>query len=226
MSHGRAGALYEDKINRILKTHKLQKQSYKHNPFDNDHADAVFIRGNKEYGIELKHVYNTSYGSYTIEHDGRKWTLASPKNGQIALYHALKSSRLEREINIFYQDKGIPFLFKEKRLTPEQKRYDIDTFSNMTKNISIPSSTASKYYNEKGVDYIQIQGLGFYHLGKNPAKIDCPEFKLSGMIAEIRLKKEIKSGNSYYRFVVQIKPSGNKPSNSKVDIDKSADFLK
>lgn len=226
MSAGKEGIEYERKINATLKKAKLQKMSFSHDPTDNDSADAVFKYDGEEWNLEVKHVYNTSFGSYTVKHNGKKWVLAEPKTGQHALHKALKLAKVEDEINRFYKDLGIPFIFKEKKLTPEQKQYDIDTFGGKTLNIPIGANAAAQYYAAKHVNYIQIRNLGFFYLLYNPAKIDCPKLNIPGMAGELRLKKENKNGNTNYRFVIQIKPVGASPKKSKRDIDIDTEFLK
>lgn len=229
MSYGKAGAEYENKINLLLKKAKLQRPTFFHNPYNNDQPDSVFVKKGKAYGIELKHVYNTSFGSYTIKHNLKKWVLAEPEEGNEALYKTLKASGIEKKINDFYNsfNLGVPLLFTEKNLTPEQRIIDVRNFGGKTKTFDISARTAEIYYSSKGVNYIQIQRLGFYYLKDNPAKIDCPKFVIPGMQAELRLKKEEKKdGRRYHRFVVQIKPTGMKPNKSPFNIDEDTSFLK
>ena len=226
MSDGAAGALYERKLNQALKNAKVQRASFIHNPFDQDHPDAVFSVGGKEYGIEVKHVFRTSYGSIGITHNGKKWVLSTPKEDNTFLYKILKDAGVENKINAFYKYTGVPFLFTESKLTPAQRKQDVDRFGGKTLSIDIPASTASKYYSSKGVDYIQIQDYGFYYLKDNPAGIDCPKFNINRMFGEVRLKKENKQGLHYYRFVMQIKSAGLAPEKSNRNLDISTDFLK
>lgn len=229
MSYGKAGALYEQKINALLKKDRLQRPSFTHQPFNNDQPDSMFIKNKKEYGIEVKHVFDTSYGSYTIKHNGKRWMLAEPKPGNELFYKMLKASRIEDGINSFYNSfkLGVPFLFTEKNVTPQQRASDIKNFGGKTKNFVIGSNVVENYYSSKGVNYIQIQKLGFYYLKNNPAEINCPKFKVSGLVAELRLKPEVKKdGRQYHRFVIQVKPSGSKPAKSNVDLDVTRTFLK
>lgn len=226
MSFGKEGAEYEKKINTILMKNKLQPPSFRHQPYNNDHPDSVFLKNGRQYGIEVKHIYRTSFGSYGVSHDGKKWILSPPQVGNTEMYNMLKTARVEQEINRFYRGMGIPYLFTQSKLTTEQRLSDVKTFGNKTTTIRINSDAASKYYTSKGVNYMQIQNLGFYYLVNNPAKIECPRLVISGMQGELRLKKEIKGGIQYYRFVIQIKPIGTLPQKSKVNIDLSIDFLK
>lgn len=226
MSFGKEGAEYEKKINAILMKAKLQPSSFRHEPFNNDHPDSVFLKDGKKYGIEVKHVYKTSFGSYGVIHDGKKWVLSPPQLGNTELYEMLKRAGAEQEINRFYRGMGIPYLFTQSKLTTEQRLSDIKTFGNKTTTLRINSDAASRYYTSKGVNYMQIQNLGFYYLVNNPAKIDCPKLVIPGMLGELRLKKEMKGGTQYYRFVIQIKPVGTTPIRSKVNLEESIEFLK
>lgn len=225
MSDGIAGANYERQVNSKMKKAGVQPSTFTHNPFDTDHPDAIFIKNGKTHGVEIKHVLNTSYGSCTIKHDGRKWVLVKPKAGH-TIYDMLVAARVETKINQFYKGMGIPNLFSKTKLTAQERLDDIAKFSGRTTNIEISPNTAADYYTSKGVDYIQIQRYGFYYLNNNPAKINCPKFTLNRMIGEVRLKKEMRGTIPYYRFVIQIKATGNAPSRSSVDLDKSMDFLK
>lgn len=219
-----AGNKYEKKIVSILKKAKVLPRGFKSEPGDHG-PDAAFVKNGVTYYVEVKHVFNTSYGETRVIHDGKKWRFRDPaslKPAALELDEILASRNILRKVEEFYKGLGVPLMFTEKKLTEDQRRRDIMKFGGRSTTFEIPASTANMYYRAKGIDYIQIQGFGFFHLGRDPAKIGCPLFSSPRMIVELRLKH---SPQPYYYFTLTAKITGVAKTSSKFDIDKDVSFL-
>lgn len=224
-----AGKTYEEKINRILRTAKLQPPGFIHKANDNINPDAVFIKDKKIYSLETKHISTTAFGSLTVKHDRHGWIL----EGDPILASAFKYAGLTSRLDSHFKGK-IPFIFSvqggRKMMSPAQIKYDIEEFGGDGNYIYVPvkPDLASNYYAAKNVNYIQIQHDGMFHFKNNPAKLPTTKLSLTSLQIEFRIKTESsgKVGYPYYRFVAQLNNIQTISKKSKVDIDKSIDFLK
>lgn len=235
MAHSKEGALYEAHINKKLKDKGIQPKSFSHSPTSNKGVDAVFTKKGITYGLEVKHTPFSSYGSASLEHDGKKWLIKDTGNIDISLIKKIKSHGVESIINTVWRPLGVPHKFTSPSLTPLQRDEDLTKWSLEGKKIhnvpttiavNLPPNMISAYYMSKDVNYLQIRDYGFYHFGRDVAKIKCPKFEAVRVIAEARMKKDTKNGVTYYSFNILIKhPASSRFSKSPYDIDEDVTFL-
>lgn len=61
--------------------------------------------------------------------------------------------------------------------------------------VTAPDDAISRYYNQKGVHYIQIEGLGLYHTNEDILDLNVPKFTCKTVL-RIRCTKHMKQGVS------------------------------
>jgi len=105
---------------------------------------------------------------------------------------------------------GFPKEFTSNRLTNEDRHWDLDHFTDIKKSIDV--SFIERFYNSKypPVYYIQIEGRGFFYLGKDVANLGVS--KINGRpYLRARIKTRSASKNKW-GFLVAIKMPGIKES--------------
>lgn len=227
---GKEGFLYEQTCNKKLQ--KIGVLSGKVKDYIGHDHDGAFLYKGKEYKIEYKLDWTADLGQATLSYDlkrGRWFISGSQTPEGLEIQDMLKSVGAEGLINSDegWKHLGAPqkFLNANKRVTKEQAAQDYSKYKNRW--LSVPSSFTNDYYAAKGVYYIQIGGLGFYHMKKDPARIGAPKF-LPNLRLRFRLKPDrggLESENFYnYRFTVALRAM-YRPTISRFDIERNPEFL-
>ena len=230
---GEQGYLYEKKCNKILdKIGVLPGKITDYGGSDNTIPDGAFRYNGKEYKLEYKLDLKADLGQATLAYDlkAKKWYITGKQTPEgLEIQELLKAAGAEKLINskVGWKDLGPPekILAGDKRVTKAQATKDYAKFKD--KFLPVPSSSTNDYYAAKGNYYIQIGGLGFYHMKSDPAGIGAPQF-----LPNLRVRFRLKAGGSglnsdsyyNYRFTVALQ-AVSRPTRSTFDIEKDASFL-
>lgn len=105
---------------------------------------------------------------------------------------------------------GVPHSdwLKEKKniIGPEEREHDQQTID--TRNIQLSLTAMERYYNKKGVFYLQLKKFGFYHLGEDIHNLNTPAFD-----GEVTLRLRAKSKNNFDRRIKEVNSMGTTLSN-------------
>lgn len=233
---GTEGRKYEKKCNLILK-----KAGLLHNNFRNAHTNPNMPDGkfysdsnDEDYNIEYKlSVENAEYGSVSLGYNvgTKKWMLGGAETPEAEeLRDLLGKTGLLEKLNSKsgWGGKGVPNKFKKppSQLTQEEVDEDKERFTEFT--MEVGSDAIHSYYAKKNTYYIQIgDGMGFYYLESDPARLKVPQFNVNLML-RVRLKpKNNQANNKNYSFNVAIrmqKKAGLRAS--PYNIENSVEFLK
>lgn len=227
---GTRGYLYEDKCNKILKKVGVLPGKLSDYGGNQTTSDGAFRYGSKTYNIEYKLDMRVDLGQASLAYDlkRKKWYITGNQTPEgLEIQDMLRSAGAEKLINsdIGWKNFGIPNKIKSKdgRVTKEQAREDYDNFTN--RFLSVPASYTNDYYAAKDNYYIQVGGLGFYHMKYDPAGIGAPQF-LPNLRVRFRIKGPALNSESYYnyRFTVALQ-AASRPTRSPFDIEKDPSFL-
>lgn len=188
--------------------------------------DAGFVHDGKDFFLELKNISAPDYGAIQINYDPAtkswKWNVID------------KMTMLFDRIGLLQKAKQfIPrkFIKPDHELTDADKRFDRTNFAHKISEDefdlgSLGMSGANfihEYYAKKECYYIQIEGKGFYHLLKDPAKLGVPQF-LPPVVFRLRAKTHGSDRISNYSFRVVITASRGTIINSGVDLENPDKF--
>jgi len=119
--------------------------------------------------IEVKQTVKAEYGQRRAEvHDGAL-TIPHPLFQECIAHTEL------------FEGKIPPFLLRSGMTFPEWEKVAADF---KDEQYPAPSDIISKYYAEKGNSYIQINGYGLYHTGKDVCGFGVPYFKCPTFLRE------------------------------------------
>lgn len=188
--------------------------------------DVIVKYKTKPVVIELKYmVSKADFGQIELHYD-KKWTLAPSKNE--AFRSALLFAGFEIFINKEWGEFGSPFWFLKKRgedITTAQLEHDKKTFKD--KFWDAPKNVINTYYRNKGVNYLQIKGMGLYRVGGSPQTINS-QIPLFAPTIQIRARVKRsgdKNGRKYYSFNASVEAFKGGLAKSKYDLDKDHSFL-
>ena len=207
------GDEYEDKIFRILRDSKQVPEGFER-AGAGDRPDIVFLHSGKPHNLEVKNALTVDFGQKMLRWSADKKWYWSEDDKITQLYTGLGVLDAINNKNIV----PIKFNRPNKEITPTDKKADQNAFK---ARIDIPFETLVKYYNEKGIFYIQIgTGFGFYHLGKDMANLGTPAF-IATLSLRLRAKTLHTSPPSAYAFLAVLKPK-TKPQISKFSLEKNS----
>ena len=176
-------------------------------------ADTVFIHANVLYNLEVKNALEVDFGQKILRWSKDKKWHWSEDDDVTQLYTAVGVLDKINEKNI------VPIKFNKPnaKITPEDKKLDQNAFEART---DIPFEALVKYYNGKGVFYIQIgNGFGFYHLGADVANLGTQPF-VASLSLRLRAKTVHSTQASNYGFYAVIKIKAEpKPPKSKFNLE-------
>lgn len=219
-----AGFLYESKINKDLKKHKLQSPSFVPAGADSNAPDAMLtLRGPKDYKVEVKLDMAVDFGQGSLDYDVEtgKWSLGGADTDSAKqMREFLEAVKVPAIVNKAWGPKGAPRKFTVPLSKFKQKDVDYDYEHFTDTFVVIPSDAVSNYYNSKKTYYIQIGGgkHGLYYMGSDPAKIGCAKFSPT-----LRLRIRLKRGGSMpiynYRFSTAIQAVTGTLAKSNMSLD-------
>ncbi len=191
---GEGGRRYEQALCRKMQRAGVVSQSFTPAASDSNDPDIIFYANDgNPYNLEVKNASTLlDFGQSVIHHNGTSWKLSGTNSVMVELLEGLG---VEKIVNANW---GVPNKRKRKSVTKEEAIQDIINFP----DINAPASVDNviRYYNGKGTYYIQIQNLGLYYMGSNPAGIPSVENGYPGGIKQL-------SGT--YKVRLRRKPSGS-----------------
>lgn len=221
---GNRNYVYESKCNKIL-----QKDGLLPRPLNwyGSKTSGSFAKDGREYKLEYKSDFRTELCQVPLLYENNRWCLAqttSPENSE--LMDAVGAESIINSILGWGKKSPNKYTVEEEALTKELATEDYRNFTN--KYIDVPRNAFNSYYGKKDIYYIQIDGLGFYYMSDNPAKLNVPPFD-----PYLRIRVRIKTngsgimGKDYknYGFIATLLAT-IKPTQSNSDIIKNTDFLK
>lgn len=183
--------------------------------------------------VELKlGISAADFGQVNFHYVNKKWII-SPKAKNKEFVAALKAFGVEKFINAQWGKHGEPEYFKAKRAgmraTNDHMIKDQKNFTEIF--FDCPQNLIDTYYGAKGVDYIQIKGMGVYKIkGTRPIPLTIPLFA-----PKIRLRIRVKKSgdgdaddeekNVYYSFNGAIVAKKGAQVNSPYNMDDDLSFL-
>ena len=228
---GELGFQYETKCNKILK--KIGVLPGKLSDYGGNLTtapDGAFKYGSKSYNIEYKLDMRVDLGQATLAYDlkKKKWYITGKQTPEgIEIQEMLRAAGAEKLINSDrgWKNLGVPNKVKtgNGRVSLEEAKEDYDKFRD--RFLPVPASYSNNYYAAKDNYYIQIGGLGFYHMQADPAGIGAPQF-LPNLRVRFRIKGPALNSDTYYnyRFTVALQ-AASRPTRSPFDIERDPSFL-
>jgi hypothetical protein len=172
--------------------------------------------------IEVK-APPADYGQASLKHNGSSWYVTG-KNDPVAreMIRLLNSMNVAAEVNRAWPGKPNLFKYSNSGQVPQEERdADIKNYpSSYLFGDGFLRAFAS-YYKNKNVCYIQIQGFGLYHLGRDPlglAKIGVSNILNSGAKMKLRIRTKTSASAGTYRFSTALLMDTN-PRQSGFDLD-------
>ncbi|MBD3214406.1 MAG: hypothetical protein GF311_17475 [Candidatus Lokiarchaeota archaeon] len=194
------GIKYEERINLILKEKNLQLQQTQ-SAGASDLPDGYFWYDGERYPLEIKKPVG-DFAQVELRWTEDKRFFYSPKSKNLDFIDFLSDqTNFLEKINSKWVD--IPRKFSQTELNEEDRYWDLDHFPDIKENIKV--SYIEKFYNLKtpSVYYIQIEGRGFFYMGKDILNLGVP--KLNGRpYLRARVKTRSSSRNKW-GFLVAIK---------------------
>jgi hypothetical protein len=219
------GFLYENTINDKLLKYGLGTGQGAGS--DSNAPDAVLILGNSKHKIEIKLDLAVDFGQGSLDYDlkKKKWILGGAKTTSAQqMREFLTVVKVPQLVQREWGDAGPPRKFTVPTSQFKQKDVNFDYQHFTDRYVPIPNTAVANYYNSKKTYYIQIGGYGLYHMGRDVAKLDTPEFNL-----QLRLRIRLKRGGSNpiynYRFTTAIQAVKGSLKKSSCDLSND-DFLK
>jgi hypothetical protein len=160
---GQGGFDYEKTVNDKLKKHGKADKGSKTAGSSADAPDAKFKHDGKEHNLEIKKDHKAMFGQIELHHDGKKWDISD--NSKKKYPHTAKA----------ITDTG--FLHKvNKQWKKPSGDYNKDLqMGNVYHTHDDAEPIKHHYGKDRKTDYIQVGGHGFYHTGKDEAKLGSPE---------------------------------------------------
>jgi hypothetical protein len=214
------GFQYELDLHKILKGANLSPSNFR--PAGGGHGpDGMFMFRGKPYNYEIKLDQAADYGQVELRYKNGSWDFGGKNEEAKELY---KSVGVLDFVQKTWAKGGAPRkeTIPTKEFTDDDMKYDYENFKSAF--MSIPSNVLSAHYAKKGTYYIQVGKTGFYHLGKDVAKIGTPKFNAT-LKLRIRIKRRTSRKLNGYGFLTALKID-TKASKSKFDLDKDLEFLR
>ena len=160
---GQGGFDYEKTVNDKLKKHGKADKGSKTAGSSADAPDAKFKHDGKEHNLEIKKDHKAMFGQIELHHDGKKWDISD--NSKKKYPHTAKA----------ITDTG--FLHKvNKQWKKPSGDYNKDLqMGNVYHTHNDAEPIKHHYGKDRKTNYIQVGGHGFYHTGKDEAKLGSPE---------------------------------------------------
>lgn len=149
-----------DKLKKMGKAHKDSSTAGS----SADAPDAKFNHNGKEHNLEVKQNSKAMFGQIELHHDGKKWDISE------------RSKKKYPHTTRAIQDTG--FLHKvNKQWDKPTGDYESDLQKGNVYHTHHDAEPIKAHYGkDRKTDYIQIGGgHGFYHTGKDAAKLGSPE---------------------------------------------------
>jgi hypothetical protein len=187
------GLEYEEKVRNILIGKGLLPKNLKGN-------DVGFIHNGIDYYVEVKNTSAPDFGQKRVRWEQESGWYWAKEDIVTELYD--KYNILD-EIN----PKFIPRRHSkpQNKITGRDKTYNQKKFEKGGITFEDPSILYD-YYARKDCYYIQIENLGFYHLGEDPAGLGVPQFK---PVLKLRFRAKTHHSLPIYAYsffvVIQIK---------------------
>jgi len=156
-------------------------RNYERKCFDNVNQNTCSLEGHSRKGndircrygdIEIKKAMTPDWGQEKLTFQNGRWTGTFPHIDKIRI------PKLPPDLTRHK-------LMKLKETNPLYRDQYID----------VDDDSIQKYYKNKGNAYIQIEGYGLYHLGRDPANWGVPEFKVKQRM-RVRVKTHTKTSFS------------------------------
>lgn len=228
---GEQGYLYEQRCNRILnKIGVLPGKVSDYGGNNTSSPDGEFKYNGSHYKVEYKLDMRVDLGQASLAYDlkKKKWYITGRSTPEgLEIQDMLRAAGAEKLINsdAGWKSLGVPnkILSEDGRVTKKQAAQDYKNFKD--KFLVVPPHYTNDYYAAKGNYYIQVGGLGFYHMQKDPAGIGAPQF-LPNLRVRFRIKGDAISSDTYYnyRFTVALQ-AASRPTRSPFDLEKDPSFL-
>ena len=214
------GFQYEVEIYNILKSNNLTPPTFK--PAGGGHGpDGMFMFHGQPYNFEIKLDQKADYGQVQLNYKNGSWDFGGSNEEAKELYNSLGVLDFVRKQ---WGKSGQPRKgsVSSRDFTQDDVSHDYSNFKNAY--MTVPASLLASHYGKKGTYYIQVGGVGFYHLKKDEAKLGTPQFDAT-LKLRIRIKRTGSSRLNQYGFLTALKID-KKASKSKFDMDKDLEFLK
>lgn len=175
----------------------------------NPHApDMQFLsNGGLTYNLELKNDTPglLDFGQGTLQYTGSSWELSGDKTAA-----AEKMRDLLRGLGVLNvvttRWTAVPHKRTRQSVTKAEAIQDIINFPDINAPANV--SDVISYYNRKDTFYIQIEKLGLYYMGSNPANI--PEIpQLSGSF-EVRVRRKPTGSTREDPALTAVLPAGRR----------------
>jgi hypothetical protein len=131
-----------------------------------DAPDAKFTHNGKSHNLEIKQNHKAMYGQIELHHNGKEWDVSERSKKKYPETHkAIHDSGFLKKVN--------------KQWDKPTGDYDKDLkMGNVYHDHHNADPIKSHYGKDRKTDYIQIGGgHGFYHTGKDSAKLGSPELE-------------------------------------------------
>ena len=160
---GQGGFDYEKTVNDKLKKHGKADKNSKTAGSSADAPDAKFKHNGKEHNLEIKADHKAMFGQIELHHDGEKWDISD--NSKKKYPHTAKS----------ITDTGFLHKVNKQWKKPTGDYHKDLQMGNVDHTHDDAEPIKNHYGKDRKTDYIQIGGHGFYHTGKDEAKLGSPE---------------------------------------------------
>jgi hypothetical protein len=216
---GQEGFNYEKKINKLLQESGLQNKSFQPAGPDSNAPDAMLSLDGKYYKVEVKLDLKVDFGQGSLDFDvkRKKWILGGAKTASAEqMRDFLESIGVPKIVEKEWgNDPPRKFTVPLNKFKKEDVEYDYRNFKD--RYVDVPADSVANYYASKNTYYIQIgDGYGLFYMGKNPAKLDIPEFE-----PKLRLRIRLKRGGSTpiynYRFTTALQAISLNKSNMSLE---------
>ena len=179
--------------------------------------------------IEVKLDAKADYGQSSLDHNGGSWVLKGSNTPEAQeMRRLLNGMNVVADINRAWPGKPNLFNYNKSSEVPgfEKQADYVNYKSSFISGAGFARAFAS-YYSSKGVNYIQIGGLGLYSLGSDPnnlSQLGVTPFLTSGATMKLRIRIKGSQSKGTYRFSTALlmdnppRPSGcNLDDNSVVE---------
>jgi hypothetical protein len=160
---GQGGFDYEKTVNDKLKKHGKADKGSKTAGSSADAPDAKFKHDGKEHNLEIKADHKAMFGQIELHHDGKKWDISD--NSKKKYPHTAKA----------ITDTGFLHKVNKQWKKPSGDYHKDLQMGNVYHTHDDAEPIKHHYGKDRKTNYIQIGGHGFYHTGKDEAKLGSPE---------------------------------------------------
>lgn len=243
--HSKNGELAELMLFDLLKSYgKLPPNQKKPAGFSAHDLDLSFLdKKNKPHNLEVKYKL-ADFGQFELKWDlktrgrgplGGDWAFKDyePGSEKAGIIKTLRDGGVEQLINKYWYDIPNFYTVPKDEMTLKHRYEDKKNFPDH--HVLVEPELINRYYNGKGVDYIQVcsstspgkGSWGLYHFGKDPANTGCSPFAPQSCKMRIRIKPRDSESNrrpTGYGFLGALNIAGLSTSN--VDLANPEDIVK